>query len=201
MTQPTPQSNLEEISVSELSAAVKRTVEDRFGYVRVRGEIGRISRPRSGHVYMSLKDDRAVLDSVIWKGVVARFRFQPEEGMEVVATGKLTTFGGQSKYQLVIDALEPAGAGALMAMLEKRKAALAAEGLFAAERKRDLPFLPRVIGVVTSPSGAVIRDILHRLADRFPREVLIWPVAVQGDKCAPGGLGSLARVQCLASKR
>lgn len=177
--------NAPEFSVSELSGAVKRTVEGAFSHVRVRGEIGRLSRPRSGHVYLDLKDDRSVLASVIWKGVAARLTHMPEEGMEVVATGRLTTFPGQSKYQLVIEDLRPAGAGALMAMLEKRRAMLAAEGLFDADRKAPLPFLPEVIGVVTSPSGAVIRDILHRLRDRFPRRVLIWPVAVQGERCAP----------------
>ncbi len=177
--------NAPEFSVSEISGAVKKTVEGAFSHVRVRGEIGRLSRPRSGHIYLDLKDDRAVLASVIWKGKAAKLPHQPEEGMEVVATGRLTTFPGQSKYQMVIDELRPAGAGALMAMLEKRKAALAAEGLFAEDRKKALPFLPEVIGVVTSPSGAVIRDILHRLRDRFPRKVLIWPVAVQGERCAP----------------
>jgi exodeoxyribonuclease VII large subunit len=160
-------------------------IEGEFSHVRIRGEVGRVSLPRSGHVYMDLKDDRAVLAGVIWKGVAARLTTRPEEGMEVVATGRLTTFPGQSKYQMVIEDIKPAGKGALMAMLEKRKAALAAEGLFAPERKRPLPYLPEVIGVVTSPSGAVIRDILHRLRDRFPRKVLIWPVAVQGQKCAP----------------
>ena len=177
--------NTPEFSVSELSGAVKRMVEGEFGFVRVRGEVGRVSRPRSGHVYMDLKDDRAVLAGVIWKGVANGLAVQPEEGMEVVATGRLTTFPGQSKYQIVIDALAPAGVGALMAMLEKRRKALAAEGLFDEERKRPLPYLPRRIGVVTSPSGAVIRDILHRLGERFPVHVLVWPVAVQGEKCAP----------------
>jgi len=177
--------NAPEFTVTELSGAVKRTVEGAFSHVRVRGEIGRLSRPRSGHVYLDLKDDRSVLSSVIWKGVASRMATQPEEGMEVIATGRLTTFPGQSKYQLVIEDIRPAGVGALMAMLEKRKAALAAEGLFAEARKQALPFLPEVIGVVTSPSGAVIRDILHRLRDRFPRRVLIWPVAVQGKACAP----------------
>jgi exodeoxyribonuclease VII large subunit len=177
--------NAPEFTVSELSGAVKRMIEGEFGHVRIRGEIGRVSRPRSGHVYLDLKDDRAVLSGVIWKGVMARIATPPEEGMEVIATGRLTTFPGQSKYQIVIEDIAPAGMGALMAMLEKRKAALAAEGLFAAERKRPLPFLPEVIGVVTSPSGAVIRDILHRLRERFPRKVLIWPVAVQGERCAP----------------
>jgi exodeoxyribonuclease VII large subunit len=153
--------------------------------VRVRGEVGRVSRPASGHIYMDLKDDRAVLSGVIWKGRAQALAHRPEEGMEVIATGKLTTFPGQSKYQMIIEDIVPAGAGALMAMLEKRKAVLAAEGLFAPERKKPLPYLPEIIGVVTSPSGAVIRDILHRLRDRFPRKVLVWPVAVQGQKCAP----------------
>ena len=175
--------NAPEFTVSEISGAVKRTVEGAFSHVRVRGEVGRLSLPRSGHIYLDLKDDRSVLASVVWKGVASRLTHRPEEGMEVIATGRLTTFPGQSKYQLVIDDLQPAGAGALMAMLEKRRKALAAEGLFDEDRKKPLPFLPEVIGVVTSPSGAVIRDILHRLRDRFPRKVLIWPVAVQGLKC------------------
>jgi len=181
---PAPGENAPEFSVSELSGAVKRVIEGEFGRVRVRGEVGRVSRPRSGHVYLDLKDERAVLSGVIWKGVAGRLSVQPEEGMEVVATGRLTTFAGQSRYQIVIDDIKPAGMGALMALLEKRKKALAAEGLFAPERKKKRPFLPEIIGVITSPSGAVIRDILHRLRDRFPRKVLIWPVAVQGDSCA-----------------
>ncbi len=178
------QGNLAEQSVTDLSNAIKRTVEDRFGLVRVRGEIGRVSRPRSGHIYLSLKDDKSVIDGVLWKGVASRLTVSPEEGMEVVATGRLTTFGGQSKYQIVIDNLVPAGAGALMAMLDARRRAMEAEGLFAPERKRAIPLIPRTIGVVTSPSGAVIRDILHRLSERFPCDVLVWPVAVQGQKCA-----------------
>ncbi|PIE12587.1 MAG: exodeoxyribonuclease VII large subunit [Rhodobacterales bacterium] len=182
---PLPGMNEPEFTVSEISGAIKRVIEGEFSHVRIRGEVGRVSRPRSGHVYMDLKDDKSVLNGVIWKGVATRLPVQPEEGMEVVATGRLTTFGGQSRYQIVIEDLKPAGAGALMAMLEKRKAMLSAEGLFAPERKRPLPYLPEIIGVVTSPSGAVIRDILHRLRDRFPRKVLIWPVAVQGEKCAP----------------
>ncbi len=177
--------NAPEFSVTELSGAIKRMIEGEFSHVRIKGEIGRVSFPRSGHVYMDLKDDRSVIAGVMWKGVAARVATRPEEGMEVVATGRLTTFPGQSKYQLVIEDLKPAGVGALMAMLEKRKAMLQAEGLFAQERKRPLPYLPEIIGVVTSPSGAVIRDILHRLRDRFPRKVLIWPVAVQGEQCAP----------------
>jgi len=176
--------NAPALSVSELSGAVKRVVEGEFGRVRVRGEVGRVSRPSSGHLYLDLKDDRAVLASVVWKGVASRLAHQPEAGMEVIVTGRLTTFPGQSRYQLVIESLAPAGVGALMAMLEKRKATLAAEGLFAAEHKSALPYLPEVIGVVTSPSGAVIRDILHRLRARFPRKVLVWPAVVQGDKCA-----------------
>ncbi|SMX43244.1 exodeoxyribonuclease VII large subunit [Maliponia aquimaris] len=177
--------NTPEFTVSELSGAVKRVIEGEFGFVRVRGEVGRVSRPRSGHVYLDLKDDRSVISGVMWKGVASRLPTQPEEGMEVIATGRLTTFPGQSKYQIVIEDIRPAGAGALMAMLEKRKALLQAEGLFDAARKKPLPYLPEIIGVVTSPSGAVIRDILHRLRDRFPRKVLIWPVAVQGASCAP----------------
>ena len=181
---PAAAGNSPEYSVSELSGAVKRVIEGEFGLVRVRGEVGRVSRPASGHLYFALKDDRASLDAVSWKGQVAKMQVRPEEGMEVIATGRMTTFPGQSKYQLIVEDVAPAGAGALMAMLEKRRAALQAEGLFDAARKKPLPYLPEVIGVVTSPSGAVIRDILHRLRDRFPRHVLIWPVAVQGQSCA-----------------
>jgi len=177
--------NAPALSVSEISGAVKRVIEGEFGRVRVRGEIGRVALPRSGHVYFDLKDDRAVLAAICWKTQAARLSQAPEEGLEVIATGRLTTFPSQSKYQLIVEELEPAGEGALMAMLEKRRRALAEEGMFDAARKRPLPFLPRVIGVVTSPSGAVIRDILHRLRDRFPSHVLIWPVAVQGKACAP----------------
>ncbi|MFT4013626.1 MAG: exodeoxyribonuclease VII large subunit [Paracoccus sp. (in: a-proteobacteria)] len=180
-----PGGNAHEFTVSEISGAVKRVLEGEFGRVRVRGEIGRVSRPSSGHLYFDLKDDRAVIAAVTWKGQAARLATRPEEGIEVIATGRLTTFPGQSKYQLIVDQIEPAGAGALMLMLEKRRKALAAEGLFDESRKQPLPYLPRVIGVVTSPSGAVIRDILHRLRDRFPTHVLIWPVAVQGQDCAP----------------
>src|SRR3990170_4178772 len=180
-----PRVNIPEWSVSELSAALKKTVEDAYGYVRVRGEVSGFKGPSpSGHCYFRLKDDKAVLEGVIWKGVWGRMRVKPEEGLDVVATGKLTTFAGSSKYQLVIDTLEPAGVGALMKLLEERKKKLAAAGLFDEARKQLLPFLPRVIGVVTSPTGAVIRDILHRLADRFPRHVLVWPVRVQGEACA-----------------
>ncbi|HSM41422.1 MAG TPA: exodeoxyribonuclease VII large subunit, partial [Afifellaceae bacterium] len=178
------QSNLIEFTVSEISFAVKRSIEEGFSHVRVRGELGRISRPGSGHIYLDLKDDKAVLNGVIWRGTASRLKFQPEQGLEVIATGKLTTFPGQSKYQIVIEQIEPAGAGALMALLEERRKKLAAEGLFDEERKKKLPYLPRVIGVVTSPTGAVIRDILHRLHDRFPVQVLVWPVRVQGEGSA-----------------
>ena len=180
-----PLANIPEWSVSELSAALKKTVEDAYGYVRVRGEVSGFRGPSpSGHVYFRLKDDKAVLESVIWKTTFNRMRVKPEEGLDVVVTGRLTTFAGSSKYQIVIDTLEPAGIGALMALLEERKRKLAAEGLFEEARKQLLPFLPEVIGVVTSPTGAVIRDILHRLADRFPRHVLVWPVKVQGESSA-----------------
>lgn len=176
--------NAHEFTVSEISGAVKRVLEGEFGRVRVRGEVGRVSRPSSGHLYFDLKDDRSIIAAVTWKGQAARLSTRPEEGLEVIATGRLTTFPGQSKYQLIVDEIEPAGAGALMMMLEKRRKALAAEGLFDDSRKQALPWLPRVIGVITSPSGAVIRDILHRLRDRFPTHVLIWPVAVQGEGSA-----------------
>ncbi len=177
--------NVVEWTVSELSAALKRTVEDAYGYVRVRGEMSGFKGPSpSGHVYFRLKDERAVLEAVIWKGVYGRMRVKPEEGLDVIASGKLTTYPGSSKYQIVIDTLEPAGIGALLKQLEERKKKLAAEGLFDEARKQLLPFIPDVIGVVTSPTGAVIRDILHRLADRFPRRVLVWPVRVQGEASA-----------------
>ncbi|WP_371155404.1 exodeoxyribonuclease VII large subunit [Jannaschia sp. 2305UL9-9] len=181
---PTRGRNEAEYTVSQLSNEVKRTLEGTFGRIRVKGEIGRIFRARSGHLYYDVKDDRNVLACTTWKGQISQLSVTPEEGMEVVVTGKLSGFGAQSKYNLNVDAMEVAGAGALMAMLEKRRTQLAAEGLFEASRKKPLPFLPEVIGVITSPQGAVIRDILHRLADRFPRNVLIWPVAVQGRACA-----------------
>ncbi len=177
-------SNTPEYTVSELSRALKRTVEDAYGHVRVRGELGRVTVAKSGHVYMDMKDENAVIDAVMWKGLAGSLTFRPEEGLEVIAEGRLSTFPGRSKYQIIIERMEPAGAGALMALLEERKKTLAAEGLFAAERKQALPFLPSVVGVVTSPTGAVIRDILHRLTERFPRHVLLWPVLVQGDKAA-----------------
>lgn len=181
---PAAAPNLPEYSVSEISGAVKRTLEDTFGYVRVRGEVSGLTRARSGHVYLSLKDDKSVLDAVIWRGNAGRLRFRPEDGLEVVCTGRITSYAARSRYQLVVEAMEPAGVGALMALLEERRRKLAAEGLFDDARKQPLPFLPRVIGVVTSPTGAVIRDILHRLRDRFPSHVLLWPVLVQGDGAA-----------------
>lgn len=175
-------SNLTEYSVSELSGSIKRTVEQAFDQVRVRGEISGYRGPHSsGHAYFALKDDKARIDAVIWKGTMSRLKFRPEEGMEVIATGKVTTFPGSSKYQIVIETLEPAGAGALMALIEERKHKLGAEGLFDPSRKRPLPYMPRVIGVITSPTGAVIRDILHRISDRFPVHVIVWPVRVQGE--------------------
>ncbi|MGY3448112.1 exodeoxyribonuclease VII large subunit [Bradyrhizobium sp. USDA 4353] len=177
--------NAPEFTVTELSSALKRTVEDQFGHVRVRGEITGFRGPHSsGHCYFALKDESAKIEAVIWKGVHGRMRFKPQEGLEVIATGKLTTYPNSSKYQIVIEALEPAGIGALMALMEERKKKLGAEGLFDPARKQLLPWLPEVIGVVTSPTGAVIRDILHRLEDRFPRRVLVWPVRVQGDGSA-----------------
>jgi exodeoxyribonuclease VII large subunit len=181
----TAQSNLPEMTVSELSQAIRRTVEDAFGLVRLRGEISGFRGPHSsGHAYFTLKDERAKIDAVVWKTTFSALKFKPEEGLEVIATGRVTTFPGKSSYQIVIDALEPAGVGALMALLEERKRRLAAEGLFAASRKRPLPFLPRVVGVITSPTGAVIRDMLHGFEERFPACVLVWPVRVQGESCA-----------------
>jgi exodeoxyribonuclease VII large subunit len=193
-----PVSNAGEYSVTEISMALKRTVEDAFGFVRVRGEISGYRGPHSsGHAYFALKDDRAKIEAVIWKGNFGKLRFRPEEGMEVIATGKLTTFPGSSKYQIVIEALEPAGVGALMALLEERRRKLAAEGLFDSARKRPIPYLPRVIGVVTSPTGAVIRDILHRLDDRFPVRVLVWPVRVQGETSAAEVAAAIAGFNAL----
>ncbi len=178
-------SNTPELSVSELAGALKRTIEDAFGHVRLRGEISGYRGPHSsGHVYFSLKDQNAKIDAVIWKGVFSRIKFRPEDGLEVIATGRITTFPGKSSYQIIIEQMEPAGVGALMALLEERRKKLQAEGVFDSSRKRTLPYLPRVIGIVTSPTGAVIRDIIHRLTDRFPREVLVWPVRVQGDGSA-----------------
>src|SRR5215218_6244287 len=179
-----PRINIVELTVSELSAALKRTLEDGFSYVRVRGELGKVNYHSNGHVYFDLKDDQACIAGVIWRSTSVRMKTKLETGLEVIATGRITTYPGRSQYQLIVDAIEPAGIGALMALVEERKKKLAAEGLFDAGRKQLLPWLPEVIGVVTSPTGAVIRDILHRLQDRFPRRVLVWPVKVQGEGSA-----------------
>lgn len=179
-----PRLNLPELTVSELSTALKRTIEDAYGYVRVRGELGKVSYHTNGHVYFDLKDERASIAGVIWRSAAPRIKLKLEAGLEVVITGRLTTYPGRSQYQIVVETLEPAGLGALMALLEERRRKLTAEGLFDDARKQLLPYLPEVIGVVTSPSGAVIRDILHRLAERFPRHVLVWPVKVQGEGSA-----------------
>jgi len=184
MSEPAKRANLPEYSVSEIAAALKRTVESAFPFVRVRGEISGLKFHSSGHVYFDLKDDKAVLNAVVWRGTAQGLRVRPEQGLEVVCTGRVSTYAGSSRYQLIVESIELAGLGALMAMLEERKKKLAAEGLFAEERKKALPFLPHVIGVITSPTGAVIRDIMHRLDARFPRRVLLWPVAVQGERAA-----------------
>src|ERR671911_2414582 len=185
-------SNAQEWSVSDLANALRRTLEDAFGHVRLRGEISGYRGPHgSGHVYFGLKDADACIDAVIWRSTFSKLRFKPQEGLEVVAVGRITTFPGKSKYQIIIESLEPAGIGALMALFDERRRKLAAEGLFEAARKRPLPFIPRVIGVVTSPTGAVIRDILHRLEDRFPRRVVVWPVRVQGETSAGEGAAAI----------
>jgi exodeoxyribonuclease VII large subunit len=189
VTQPTPQAqaggNVAEYSVSELSGAIKRALEEGFGYVRLRGEIsGFRGAHASGHCYFALKDDKAKIEAVIWKMTYGRLKVKPEEGMEVIVQGRVTSYPGSSKYQIVIESLEPAGLGALMALLEERKRKLAAEGLFGEERKRPRPFLPQLVGIITSPTGAVIRDMLHGFAERFPMRVIIWPVRVQGETCA-----------------
>ncbi len=192
--------NVAEFTVSELSNALKRTIEDGYGHVRVRGELGNVKYHTSGHVYLDLKDDRASIAGVIWRNTTPRIKVKLEAGLEVVVTGRITTYPAQSKYQIVIDTLEPAGVGALMAMLEERKKKLAAEGLFDDARKQLLPFLPAIIGVITSPTGAVIRDILHRLDERFPRRVVVWPVRVQGDESAEQVAAAIRGFNALPSK-
>lgn len=179
-----PKANVPEFSVSELSSAIKRSLEQGFSHVRVRAECGRVTIAKSGHIYLDLKDKDAIISGIIWAGVARALQTKPEEGLEVIATGKITTFPGQSKYQIIIERLEPAGMGAILLQLEERRKRLAAEGLFDASKKRAIPYLPKTIGVITSPTGAVIRDILHRLSDRFPVHVMVWPVLVQGDKAA-----------------
>ena len=176
--------NAQAYSVSELASALKRTLEDAYGFVRLRGEISKVTRHASGHIYLSLKDERACVDGVVWKGSVRGLACQPQTGLEVIVTGRITTYPARSSYQMVIDTMAPAGVGALLAQLEKLKAKLQAEGLFEPSRKRPLPAMPTVIGVVTSPTGAVIRDILHRIADRWPVRVMVWPVVVQGADAA-----------------
>lgn len=180
----TAKTNVPEFSVSDLAFSLKKTLEENYGHVRIKGELGRVTIPRSGHLYTNLKDENASIDAVCWKGVLSKLSIKPEEGLEVVCTGRVSSYPASSKYQIIIESMEMAGEGALLKMLEERRKKLAAEGLFDPERKKKLPFLPKTIGVVTSPTGAVIRDILHRLADRFPRDVLLWPVMVQGDGAA-----------------
>ncbi len=177
-------SNAQAYSVSELAFALKRTLEDAYGFVRLRGELSKVTHHASGHVYLTIKDDKAALDGVVWKGGVRGLSVRPEQGLEVIVTGRITTFPAGSRYQIVIETMEAAGVGALLAQLERLKQKLAAEGLFAAERKQRLPAMPATIGVITSPTGAVIRDILHRIRDRWPCRVVVWPVVVQGDAAA-----------------
>lgn len=179
-TNPPQKGNVPEFTVSTLSFSLKRTIEEGFARVRVRGEFSKVKAHSSGHIYTTLKDDQSVIDAVIWRATAARLAVKPEEGLEVICTGRVTTYPARSSYQIVIESIELAGHGALLKLLEDRKRKLAAEGLFDAARKQEIPFLPRRIGVVTSPTGSVIRDILHRLRDRFPSHVLVWPVAVQG---------------------
>src|ERR1700759_2284454 len=183
---PTPQvdDNAKAYSVSELAFALKRTLEDAYGFVRLRGELSKVTHHSNGHVYLTLKDDRAAIDGVVWKGQVRGLSVRPEQGLEVIVTGKITSYPAGSRYQIVIETMEAAGVGALLAQLERLKARLSAEGLFTAERKQPLPSMPAVVGVITSPTGAVIRDILHRIRDRWPCRVVVWPVVVQGDAAA-----------------
>src|SRR5580692_2072373 len=195
-----PRLNLPELTVSERSAALKRTIEDAYGFVRVRGELGKVSYHSNGHVYFDLKDDRACISGVVWRSTATRIKLKLEAGLEVVVTGRLTTYAGRSQYQIIVETLEPAGLGALMALLEERKRRLTTEGLFDEARKQLLPYLPAVIGVITSPTGAVIRDILHRLADRFPRHVLVWPVKVQGEGSAREVAAAIAGFNALSEK-
>jgi len=195
--QPAAPSNAAAFTVTELSASLKRVVEDSFGYVRVKGEISQPKVAASGHCYLRLKDENACIDGIIWRGAMSKLGIRPEEGMEVIASGKLTTYPGRSSYQIIIESMELAGAGALLKLLEDRRKKLAAEGLFDEARKKPLPYLPDVIGVVTSPTGAVIRDILHRVADRFPRRVIVWPVRVQGEGAAEEVAAAIAGFNAL----
>jgi len=201
MSEAATKPNLPEFSVSEIAGLLKRTVEDAFPFVRVRGEISGLKFATSGHIYFDLKDDKAVLNAIVWKQTARLLRLKPEAGIEVVCTGRITTYPGSSRYQIVVEQIELAGVGALMALLEERKKKLAAEGLFDAARKKPLPFLPEMIGVVTSPTGAVIRDIMHRLGDRFPRRVLLWPVAVQGERAAAEIAAAIAGFNAMTRDR
>src|SRR5277367_5349346 len=178
-------------SVSELAFALKRTIEDQFGFVRLRGELSKVTFHSNGHVYLDIKDERASISGVIWKTQVRQLAVRPQTGLEVIVTGKITTYPGRSQYQIIIETMAPAGVGALLAQLERLKAKLSAEGLFAASRKRPLPAMPRVVGVITSPTGAVIRDILHRIRERWPCHVIVWPVVVQGDQAASQVRGAI----------
>ncbi|MDV6332995.1 exodeoxyribonuclease VII large subunit [Asticcacaulis sp. 201] len=189
------QTNAQAYSVSELAGALKRTLETTYDHVRLRGEISKVTRHSSGHVYLTLKDDKAAIDGVIWKGNVSRLQAQPDQGLEVIVTGKITTFPASSKYQIVIEAMEVAGVGALLAQLDRIKKKLHGEGLFDPAKKKPLPYAPRTIGVITSPTGAVIRDILHRIRDRWPCRVIVWPVIVQGDAAIPQVIGALRGFQ------
>ena len=191
--------NARPYSVSELSFALKRTLEDAYGFVRLRGELSKVTFHSNGHVYLTLKDERAAIDGVVWKGSVRGLQVRPEQGMEVIVTGKVTTYPAGSRYQIVIESMEPAGVGALLAQLEKLKAKLQAEGLFEAARKRPIPTMPLTVGVITSPTGAVIRDILHRIRDRWPCRVMVWPVTVQGDSAASGVIAAIEGFNALSA--
>jgi exodeoxyribonuclease VII large subunit len=197
--QPAPGANVTEFTVSDLARAIKRALEEGFGFVRLRGEIsGFRGQHASGHCYFGLKDDKAKIDAVVWKTTWQRLKVKPEEGMEVVVQGRVTTYPGSSKYQIVIESLEPAGVGALMALIEERKRKLAAEGLFEEARKKPRPYLPRLVGIITSPTGAVIRDMLHGFSERFPTRVIVWPVRVQGDTCAQEVASAIAGFNAFA---
>jgi exodeoxyribonuclease VII large subunit len=193
--------NAKAYSVSELAFALKRTLEDSYGFVRLRGELSKVTRHASGHCYLSLKDDKACIDGVVWKGQARGLQCQPEQGLEVIVTGRITTYPASSKYQIVIETMEPAGVGALLAQLERLKARLRAEGLFEPGRKRPIPAMPSVVGVVTSPTGAVIRDILHRIRDRWPCRVVVWPVVVQGDAAAGQVIAAVRGFNAMSADR
>jgi exodeoxyribonuclease VII large subunit len=198
---PDPLGNAKAYSVSELAFALKRTLEDRYGFVRLRGELSKVTRHSSGHCYLSIKDDKACIDGVVWKGSVRGLQVQPEQGLEVIVTGRITTYPSSSKYQIVIETMEVAGVGALLAQLERLKARLQAEGLFDPARKRPLPSMPATIGVITSPTGAVIRDILHRIRDRWPCRVIVWPVVVQGDQASAQVIAAIRGFNAMAEGR